>query len=156
MLAELASRRYTYPFFLEEENLNKRISLILVVMLLMGSLLTACGGGAPAPVAFSALPIFTGATETTNATLNDAMTTQLEKARATNQVKSVEGKVYDVPADTSWDAVSSFYKTAMEKAGWTTAQTGDNLLAFSRGKQAFVLNYVAAVPALITVLTEEK
>jgi hypothetical protein len=133
--------------------MNKRMSITLVLVLLIGSLLTACGG-APAPVTFDQLPVFTGATATTNATLNDAMTAQLEKTKAAGQVKAVEGKVYDVPADTTWDAVSSFYKTALEKAGWTVAQSGDNLLAFSRGKQAFVLNYTAGV--LIAVLTEEK
>ncbi len=134
--------------------MNKRLILVLIVMSLLGSLLAACGG-APASVAFSALPVFTGATVTTNATLLEAITTQVEKAKAGGQVKNVEGQVYDVPADTTWDAVSSFYKTELEKAGWTVAQTGENLLAFSRGKQAFVLNF-AVGPVLITVLTEEN
>ena len=134
--------------------MHKRMSFTLVVMLFLGSLLTACGG-APAPVAFGALPVFTGATETTNTTLIEAIATQVDKAKAGGQVKNVEGKVYDVPADTTWDAVSSFYKTELAKAGWTVAQTGENLLAFSRGKQAFVLNY-ATGPVLITVLTEEN
>lgn len=135
--------------------MNKRLSLTLIVVLLLGSLLTACGGGAPAPVTFDQLPVFTGATPTTNTTINDAMTASIEKTNAAGQVKSAEGKVYDVPADTTWDAVSSFYKTALEKAGWTVAQSGENLLAFSRGKQAFVLNF-APGPVLITALTEEK
>ncbi len=134
--------------------MNKRLILVLIVMSLLGSLLAACGG-APAPVAFSALPVFAGATVTTNATLLEAITTQVEKAKAGGQVKNVEGQVYDVPADTTWDAVSSFYKTELEKGGWKVAQTGENLLAFSRGKQAFVLNF-AAGPVLITVLTEEN
>ncbi len=135
--------------------MNKRLSLTLAFVVLIGSLLAACGGGAPSPVAFNQLPVFTGATETTNATLNDAMTAQLDKTKAAGQVKNVEGKVYDVPADTTWDAVSSFYKTALDKGGWSVAQTQDNLLAFSRGKQAFVINY-APGPVVIVVLTEEK
>lgn len=134
--------------------MNKRMSLAVVLVLLIGSVLTACGG-APAPVSFNSLPVFTGATKSANAAINEAMATQLEKTKAAGQVKNVEGQVYDVPADTTWDAVSSFYKTELEKAGWTVAQSGDNLLAFSRGKQAFVLNY-APGPVLITVLTEEN
>jgi hypothetical protein len=135
--------------------MNKRMSITLVLVLLIGSMLAACGGGAPASVPFSQLPVFTGATETTNATLNNALTTQLEKARSDAQIKNADGKVYDLPADTTWDAISSFYKTALEKAGWTVAQSGDNLLAFSRGQQAFVINF-AAGPVLIAVLTEMK
>lgn len=133
----------------------KRMSLTLVLVLLMGSVLTACGGGAPAPVTFSSLPVFTGATESTNEALNGVMATQLEKAKSDSTIKNVEGKVYDLPADTTWDAVSSFYKTALEKAGWTVAQSSDNVLAFARGTQAFVINY-AAGPVLIVVLTEVK
>ena len=41
----------------------KRMSLSLVLALLIVSVLTACGGGAPTPVTYSQLPLFTGATE---------------------------------------------------------------------------------------------
>ena len=133
----------------------KRISLAMVLALLIVTVLAACGGGAPAPVTFNSLPVFTGATETTNQTLLDAVTTSVENAKASGQVKNVEGKVYELPADTAWDAVSSFYKPALEKMGWTVAQSGDNLLAFSRGQQAFIINY-APGPVLIAVLTEAK
>ena len=47
----------------------KRMSMAMVLTLLIVSVLTACGGGAPAPVTYSQLPLFTGATETTNAAL---------------------------------------------------------------------------------------
>ncbi len=135
--------------------MNKRISLTLVVALLVVSVLSACGGGTPAAVPFSQLPVYTGATETTNATLLDSMKTQIDKAKTNSAIANAEGKVYDLPADATWDAVSSFYKDALGKAGWTVAQTGDNLLAFSRGQQAFVINF-APGPVLVVVLTEAK
>ena len=140
--------------------MNKRIILTLMSVLLVGSLVAACGG-APAPVAFSSMPVFTDATESTNAALNDILTTQIEKGRASGQVKSIDGKMYDVPADTTWEAVTSFYKTELEKTGWTagqplTPQLGQEVLPFSRGKQAFVVSYLTDFPALFVVMTEEK
>jgi hypothetical protein len=133
---------------------NKRISLTLAVALLVVSVLSACGG-APAPATLGQLPVFTGATETTNTTILDSLKTQLDSAKTNPQIANADGKVYDLPADATWDAVSSFYKGEMDKAGWKVAQSGDNLLAFSRGQQAFVINF-APGPVLIVVLTEAK
>ena len=136
--------------------MNKRMSITLVlVLLMMGSMLTACGGGAPAPVTYSQLPVFTGATESTNTTLNTMLGGLLTQLKADSTIKTTEGKAYDVPAGTTWDAVSSFYKTALEKAGWTLAKSTDANLGYARGNQAVNVMYVDTV-GLVVVLTEAK
>jgi hypothetical protein len=127
----------------------KRISLTLVFVLLMGSVLTACG---PAPVTFSSLPLFTGATESTNDLLAAALPMAVDAAKAISQ--SAEGKAYDVPASTTWDAISSFYKTALEKDGWTVKISGEPELALVRGSQGLNIIYAAATNGLLVVLSQ--
>lgn len=69
--------------------MNKRMSLTLVLVLLMGSVLTACGGGAAAPVTYSQLPLFTGATESTHETLNTMLGGLLTQLKADSTIKNV-------------------------------------------------------------------
>ena len=133
----------------------KRISLTLVLALLIGSVLTACGGGAPPPVTYSQLPLFTGATESTNEQLIGMVEALLLQVRAETTIKSTEGKAYDVPAGTSWDAVKSFYSAALEKAGWVQAKMTDPNLGFARGNQAVNVMYVEGA-GLVVVLSEAK
>jgi hypothetical protein len=133
----------------------KRMSMAVVLALLLVSVLTACGGGAPAPVTYSQLPLFAGATETTNAALTTSLGGLLDQLKADSTIKSTEGKAYDVPAGTTWDAVKSFYSTALEKAGWTQAKATDANLGYARGNQAVNVMYVDGV-GLVVVLTEAK
>ena len=133
----------------------KRMSITLVLVLLVSSLLAACGGGAPAPVTFSSLPMFTGASESTNELLVGILGPMVDAMKAESAIKTVEGKAYDVPEGTTWDAVSSFYKAALEKGGWTSLQTGADNAAFTRGTQTFVIKYSDGV-GLIAVLAEAK
>lgn len=135
--------------------MNKRMSLIVVLALLIGSGLTACGGGAPAPVTYSQLPVFTGVTESTNTALVSALAGLLEQLRADSTIKNTEGKAYDVPAGTTWDAIKSFYSTALEKAGWTFVKSTDANLGYARGQQAVNVLYVDGV-GLVVVLSEAK
>jgi hypothetical protein len=132
----------------------KRMSLTLVFVLLMGSVLTACGG-APAPITYSQLPLFTGATESTNAQMVGMVGSLLDQLKADSTIKSTEGKAYDVPAGTTWDAIKSFYSTALEKAGWTLAKSTDANLGYARGNQAVNILYVDGV-GLVVVLSEAK
>ena len=133
----------------------KRMSITLVLALLIGSVLAACGGSAPAPVTYSQLPLFTGATETTNAALTTSLGGLLDQLKADSTVKSTEGKAYDVPAGTTWDAVKSFYSTALEKDGWKQVKATDSNLGYARGNQAVNVMYVEGV-GLVVVLTEAK
>ncbi len=135
--------------------MNKRMSITLVLALLIGSVLTACGGGAPALVTYGQLPLFTGATETTNDTLNTMLGGLLTQLKADSTIKNVEGKAYDVPAGTTWDAIKSFYGPALEKAGWTLAKSTDANLGYARGNQAVNVMYVETV-GLVVVLSEAK
>ena len=127
----------------------KRMSMVVVLALLITSVLTACGGGASGPVAFSSLPVFTGATETTNGILKAGAQVQRNEMKALPTVGSVEGKAYDVPAGTTFDAVAAFYKGALEKDGWTAVVTvtvdAPNMLGYTRRGQALVVTYVEAV-----------
>jgi len=133
----------------------KRMSSTLVVALLIVSVLAACGGSAPAPVTYSQLPLFTGATETANAALTTSLGGLLDQLKADSTIKSTEGKAFDVPAGTSWDAVKSFYSAALEKAGWTRVKATDSNLGYARGNQAVNVMYVEGV-GLVVVLTEAK
>jgi len=133
----------------------KRMSSTLVVALLIVSVLAACGGSAPAPVTYSQLPLFTGATETANAALTTSLGGLLDQLKADSTIKSTEGKAFDVPAGTSWDAVKSFYSAALEKAGWTQVKATDSNLGYARGNQAVNVMYVEGV-GLVVVLTEAK
>ena len=51
----------------------KRMSIMVVLALLIGSLLAACGAPAPAPVTLSSLPVFAGAAESANEVLTTAV-----------------------------------------------------------------------------------
>ncbi len=136
--------------------MNKRMSIILVLAVLIGSILTACGGGgAPALVTYSQLPVFTGATESTNDTLNGMLDGLLTQLKADSTIKTTEGKAYDVPAGTTWEAIKGFYGPALEKAGWTLAKSTDANLGYARGNQAVNVMYVETV-GLVVVLTEAK
>lgn len=132
----------------------KQMSMAVVLALLIVSVLTACGG-APAPVTYSQLPLFTGATETSNAALTTSLGGLLDQVKADSTIKSTEGKAYDVPAGTTWDAIKSFYSAALEKAGWTLAKSTDANLGYARGNQAVNVMYVEGV-GLVVVLTEAK
>ena len=133
----------------------KRMSLTLVLVLLTGSVLTACGG-APAPVTFGSLPVFTGATESTNEVLVAGLGTMNDAMKAEPTVQSVEGKAYDLPAGTTFDTLIAFYKPALEKAGWTVAVSSTPNLAFTRGKQGLNVGYIEAVGGLLVVLSNIK
>ena len=133
----------------------KRMSITLVVALLIVSVLAACGGGAPAPITYSQLPLFTGATETTNAALTTSLGGLLDQLKADSTIKNTEGKAFDVPAGTTWYAGKSFYSAALEKAGWTQVKSTDSNLGYTRGNQAVNVMYVEGV-GLVVVLTEAK
>jgi len=133
----------------------KRMSSMIVLALLVASMLAACGGGAPAPVAFSSLPVFSGATESTNELLTGLLQPMIEGSKAESTVKNVDGKAYDVPEGTTVDAVKSFYKSALEKGGWKEGQATEDGGVFVRGNQNLVIKYAEGV-GLITVLIEAK
>jgi hypothetical protein len=130
--------------------MNKRISITLAVLLLVSTVLTACGG--PAPVTFNSLPVFTGATESTNDLLVAALPTAIDAAKAISQ--SAEGKAYDVPEGTTFDAIVAFYKPALEKGGWTVKSSSDPELVLTRGSQGLNIAYIGGINGLIVVLSQ--
>jgi hypothetical protein len=145
-----------HSIIFQEKNMFKRISLSLMLALLIVSLLAACGGGgAPTPVTYSQLPVFTGATESANEQLVGMVEALLLQVRAETTIKSTEGKAYDVPEGTTWDAVKSFYTAALEKAGWVQAKMTDANLGYARGNQAVNVLYVEGA-GLVVVLSEAK
>ncbi len=123
----------------------KRLSITVVSALLIGSLLTACGGGAPAPVTFSSLPLFTGATESTNTALTSGLPETIDELKKQPNAANVEGKAYDLPAGTTFDAVAAFYKDALEKGGWTVVTSAAPSLSYTRGSQGFNITYMEGV-----------
>ena len=129
--------------------MNKRMSIILVLVLLVSSVLTACGG--PAPVSFNSLPVFTGAVESTNELLTATLPTAVDAAKAVSQ--SAEGKAYDAPEGTTWDAIVAFYKPELEKAGWTVKSSSTELVLI-RGSQGLNIAYIAELNGLFVVLSQ--
>jgi hypothetical protein len=103
----------------------------------------------------SQLPLFTGAAESSDEVLTSALTAMTEavKGQTTVTIKSVEGKTYDLPAGTTFDALAAFYKPALEKAGWEMAEMSAPALAFTRGKQALTLLHADGI-GLVVLLSE--
>jgi len=129
--------------------MSKRISIMLVGLLLLSSVLTACGGASP--VTFSSLPVFTGATESTNELAAPVLTAAVDALKAVSQ--SAEGKLYELPAGTTFDAIMAFYKPVLEKGGWAVkgAATGPEVV-FLRSTQSINLVYIEALNSLIVAL----
>jgi len=118
--------------------MNKRMSIILVLVLLVSSVLTACGG--PAPVSFNSLPVFTGAVESTNELLTATLPTAVDAAKAVSQ--SAEGKAYDAPE--GWNALlTAMAKQSISEAELVQAglvlprQTGSGFYDRFRGRLLF-------------------
>ncbi len=135
--------------------MKKNLSFLFVGLLSLGLLLSACGGGAPAPATFSQLPVFSGAKESTSEILVGALNVMTDALKGESTIKSVEGKGYDVPAGTTWDAIKSFYTPALEKSSWTAGPGGADTLSFIRGTQSVVVKYSESL-GLIVLLTEAK
>ena len=133
----------------------KRMSLTLVLVLVMSSVLTACGG-TPAPVTLSSLPVFTGATEATSEAMVAGLGAMNDATKADGTIQAFESKAYDLPAGTTFDALVAFYKPALEKAGWTLAISSAPNLAFARGKQALNFGYVEVVSGILVLLSTVK
>ena len=117
----------------------KRILFVMLMVLVLSVALTACGdsGPAAAPMTLSSLPVFSGAKESTNPAMVAAAATISDAMKA--DVKSIEAKAFDLPADAKWDAIKSFYSTALEKDGWTAGQSGADVQAWQRGTQGIIL-----------------
>ena len=109
----------------------KRILLALVFILSLS--LAAC---APTPVTISQLPIFTGATESTNADFQTAMGPAIDTLKTSG---TVDFKIYDLPAGTKFDAVKSFFTTSLKTDGWTDSKNDDKSLSLTRGSQGVVI-----------------
>lgn len=131
--------------------MNKRISITLIALLLVSSVLTACGG--PAPVTFSAVPVFTGATETANELLSAGFSQALSEMKTQPEISGVEGKAYDLPEGTSFDALAAFYKGALEKGGWTVGLSANPSLGYTRGKQGLNITYMEGVGMMVMLST---
>jgi hypothetical protein len=129
----------------------KRMSVTVVFVMLIASVLTACGG--PAPVTLSSLPVFTGATATTNDVLSAALTAATDEMKKTPNVGNVEAKAYDLPADTTFDAVAAFYKGALEKGGWAVGIATSPSLGYTRGSQALNITYMEGVGMMVMLST---
>lgn len=126
----------------------KRILFVMVLVLSMA--LTACGS-APAPVTFSSLPVFTGATISTNdqlvasvKTMNDAMSAS---------ASAIETRPYEAPAGSTWDAIGAFYSAALEKDGWTAGQATADGKGWSRGSQGIAVRSAGDVYFLVSLFT---
>ena len=130
----------------------KRMSITLMLALLIGSLLAACGAPAPAPVTLSSLPVFAGATESADENLAAFLGGAVDTMNASG--KNVEGKAYDA-AETTWDAVKSFYTTELAKTGWKPGDGSADGQAFERGNQIFLVRFAEGA-GYIVVLAETK
>ena len=72
---------------------------------------------------------------------------------ADSSIKNVEGKAYDVPAGTMFDAVAAFYKGALEKGGWTVGIATAPSLGYIRGSQALNVTCMEGVGMMVLLST---
>ncbi|NJM06759.1 hypothetical protein HC891_12090 [Candidatus Gracilibacteria bacterium] len=104
----------------------KLIGKITFVLLVI-TLITACGGGPPATVA--TLPLYPGATElqagesTIADTLGQNNATDAAMREAMGVGGSTEQKGYRLPADATWDQVKAYYDEQLKGQGWQTNST---------------------------------
>jgi hypothetical protein len=131
----------------------KHMSITLMLALLIGSLLAACGASAPAPVTLSSLPVFAGATESADENLAAFLGGAVDTMNASG--KNVAGKAYAAPEGATWDAIKSFYTTELAKTGWKAGDGSADGQAFERGNQAFLVRFAEGV-GYIVVLAETK
>ena len=130
--------------------MKKNLSILFVVLLSLSLLLTACGGSSDSgPVAIGDLPVPDGATQSSDEALQAAMQTMVGSV----PLKNTQGVALDVPADTTWDTVKSFYSTQLESNGWTASEGGDGSQAWTRGNQMLVVNLSSG--GLILILGEQ-
>ncbi len=131
----------------------KRISLSLMVVVLIGSVLTAwrrrTGAGN-----LSQLPLFTGATESTNALLIGMLEGLRLQVKTDTTIKSTEGKAYDVPEGTFGTRLNPSTAPRWRRPAGQAKVTDSNL-GYARGNQAVNVIYVEGV-GLVVVLTEAK
>ncbi len=106
----------------------KRILFVLLMGIVLSVALTACGGDAPVPTAFSRIPVFSGSKEATNAEMI-AMAARIYDVTKEDakDAKNIEYKAYVPPANWEWNAFKSFYRTALEKDGWTAVIEYDGI-----------------------------
>jgi hypothetical protein len=131
----------------------KRMSITLMLALLIGSLLAACGAPAPAPVTLSSLPVFAGATESADENLAAFLGGAVDTMNGVG--KNVAGKAYAAPEGATWDAIKSFYTTELAKTGWKTGDGSADGQAFERGNQIFLVRFAEGA-GYIVVLAETK
>lgn len=131
----------------------KQVRFTMVLALLLGGVLAACGS-APAPIPFSQIPVFTGAKESTNDVLVATLGAAVDAAKGQNTTKSAEGKAYEAPEGTTFDAIVAFYKGALEKDGWAVQSSTAPALSLTRGKQGIVVTHVEAVGGIVVMLFE--
>ncbi len=135
--------------------MKKNLSTLFVVLLSLSLLLSACGS-APEPIAFSKLPVFTDASESADPALAAGLTSMLDGMKADSATKSSEGKAYDLPEGTTFDAIKSFYSAAMEKDGWSvSSESTAATQVLTREKQIVLVNYLDGI-GLIVILYESN
>ncbi|MGB8643666.1 MAG: hypothetical protein WCF84_00380 [Anaerolineae bacterium] len=130
-----------------------KVASLLVLALVLMAALAACSSP-PAPVALSTLPVYAGATATTDANylkMQDAVTAAFQAGASGQKFGNVETKVYTLPQATKWDDVKKFYDTELAKTGWagdpkmTFSQGSVQGVGYLRGQQLF-LSYLLADP----------
>jgi len=133
--------------------MNKRMTLTLVLALLIGSLLTACGGSDPAPVTLGSLPVFTGATESADENLAAFLGGAVDTMKGAG--KNVEGKAYAAPEGATWDAIKGFYTTELGKGGWKAGDATADAQTYERGSQMLIVRFAEGA-GFIVVLAAAK
>ena len=96
-----------------------RTLAVTTLFALLLPFLAACGGGEPATMA--SIPTFPTATElqTGQNPMADTLAETMKSAISGNLKSDV--KLYELPADATWDQVKSFYSEALGSGDWKAA-----------------------------------
>lgn len=109
--------------------MNRRSHVSMILLMAVGLLmLAACaGGGAPAKLAD--IPAFTGAAELKpgESTIADTLVKNMQQNQAMGA--NIEQKGYNLPKDSQWSQIDSFYNEKLKASGWSTNDMINKVMA---------------------------
>jgi hypothetical protein len=105
---------------------TKTMFFYLIMLGVALVVLAACGGS----VAAKDLPVYTGAVELKagESNIGDTLAKNMQQDASLRQAVGAGGKTeqkgFTLPAETTWEQVSSFYEKELTKAGWSKGLGG--------------------------------
>jgi hypothetical protein len=111
--------------------MNNRTQFARLALIVLALFVFAACGGVPGTAAatLADIPAYTGATELKpgESTIADTLVQNMQQTQAAGA--NIEQKGFNLPSDTQWAAVNSFYEEKLKAAGWGVNSTVNNIMA---------------------------